>query len=108
MVTSLDHRRSSNPNTVSLDPAIVLPLWQRTAESFYHANVAQKARYTSAYIAMLVGYTIKLVAIIVLYIYMYRENKARDAAGLTDEKTAVEAGMHDVTELDNKGFRYSL
>ncbi|KAK7750344.1 hypothetical protein SLS62_007752 [Diatrype stigma] len=37
-----------------------------------------------------------------------RANKARDALGLSDEKTAVELGMHDVTELDNPGFRYSL
>ncbi|KAI1162945.1 allantoate permease [Nemania serpens] len=64
--------------------------------------------YRSAYVAMLVGYTVKLVSIIVLYIYMWRVNVARDAAGPTDEKAAVEAGMHDQTELDNKGFRYSL
>ncbi|KAH9883992.1 allantoate permease [Xylariomycetidae sp. FL2044] len=64
--------------------------------------------YHSAYIAMLVGYTVKLVMIIVLYIYMFVANKRRDAAGPTDEKAAVEAGMHDQTELDNQGFRYSL
>ncbi len=57
---------------------------------------------------MLVGYTVKLVSIIVLYIYMWRVNVARDAAGGIDEKAAVEAGMHDQTELENKGFRYSL
>lgn len=57
---------------------------------------------------MLVGYTVKLVSIITLYIYMWRVNVARDAAGPADEKAAVEAGMHDQTELDNKGFRYSL
>ncbi|KAH8887076.1 allantoate permease [Thozetella sp. PMI_491] len=64
--------------------------------------------YHSAYIAMLVGYTVKLVMIVILYIYMYRENKKRDAAGDADDYDAVEAGMHDMTELDNKGFRYSL
>ncbi|KAI0427994.1 allantoate permease [Xylaria sp. FL1042] len=64
--------------------------------------------YRSAYIAMLVGYTAKLLCIIALYIYMWRENVARDAAGAIDEKAAVEAGMHDQTELENKGFRYSL
>ncbi|KAK6222625.1 hypothetical protein LQW54_000805 [Pestalotiopsis sp. IQ-011] len=64
--------------------------------------------YHSAYIAMLVGYVVKLLSIVVLYLYMWRENKRRDAAGLTDEKNAIEAGMHDLTELDNKGFRYSL
>ena len=66
------------------------------------------ARYKSAYIAMLVGYTIKLLMVFVLYFYMYRENKRRDAAGYTNEEDAVEAGMRDTTELDNKGFRYSL
>ena len=57
---------------------------------------------------MLVGYSIKLLAVLVLYLYMYRANKARDALGPSDDKAAVEMGMHDVTELDNPGFRYSL
>ncbi|KAI0455817.1 allantoate permease [Xylaria acuta] len=64
--------------------------------------------YHSAYIAMLVGYTVKLVSILVLYVYMWRVNVARDAAGAVNEKAAIEAGMHDQTELENKGFRYSL
>ncbi|KAH8662508.1 allantoate permease [Xylariales sp. PMI_506] len=64
--------------------------------------------YHSAYIAMLIGYTVKLLSVVVLYVYMYRENKRRDAEGATDESEAVEAGMHDITEIDNKGFRYTL
>ncbi|KAI0204070.1 allantoate permease [Astrocystis sublimbata] len=64
--------------------------------------------YPSAYIAMLVGYSVKLVCVIVLYVYMWQSNLARDRAGATDEKAAIEAGMLDQTELDNKGFRYSL
>lgn len=63
----------------------------------------------------MIGYIIKLLAIIVLYIYMYLVNKKRDreavAAGTVDtdlEKDAIESGMHDITELDNKGFRYTL
>ncbi len=71
--------------------------------------------YHSAYIAMLIGYVIKLVSIITLYIYMYSVNKKRDreaaASGvgsIDEEKEAIERGMKDVTELDNKGFRYSL
>ncbi|KAJ9609408.1 hypothetical protein H2200_005735 [Cladophialophora chaetospira] len=71
--------------------------------------------YHSAYVAMLIGYIIKLVSIIVLYVFMYLSNKKRDreaaasGIGLTDEeKEAIERGMHDMTELDNKGFRYSL
>lgn len=57
---------------------------------------------------MLIGYTIKLLSVVVLYIYMIRENKRRDAAGPVDETEAVEAGMQDMTEIDNQGFRYSL
>lgn len=57
---------------------------------------------------MLVGYTIKLLAVVVLYVYMWRVNKARDAAGHTNDRAAIERGMHDETELDNPGFRYSL
>lgn len=64
---------------------------------------------------MLVGYSVKLLMVIVLYMYMYTANKKRDqeasAAGeLSDEQklAAIERGMQDMTELDNKGFRYSL
>ncbi|CAG8957693.1 hypothetical protein HYFRA_00000028 [Hymenoscyphus fraxineus] len=71
--------------------------------------------YPSAYIAMLVGYSVKLVAVIVLYVYMWSVNKARDKAQATGiasnealEKEAIEKGMMDVTEIDNLGFRYIL
>ncbi|KAK7705742.1 hypothetical protein SLS57_009942 [Botryosphaeria dothidea] len=69
--------------------------------------------YHSAYIAMLVGYIVKLGAVIVLYIYMWGVNKKRDReqADVSPEeleREAVEAGMRDMTELDNKGFRYIL
>ena len=64
---------------------------------------------------MLIGYCIKLFMVLVLYAYMWSVNKKRDresASGihLTDEeeRAAVEAGMLDVTEIDNKGFRYIL
>lgn len=64
---------------------------------------------------MLIGYVIKLVSITTLYVYMYLSNKKRDreaaasGVGLTDtEKEAIEHGMHDMTEIDNKRFRYSL
>ncbi|GIZ47362.1 hypothetical protein CKM354_001045500 [Cercospora kikuchii] len=71
--------------------------------------------YHSAYIAMLVGYSVKLTAVCVLYFYMWSINKKRDrdlaASGLTkeaEEKAAIESGMQDMTEIDNKGFRYVL
>lgn len=64
---------------------------------------------------MLVGYSVKLLMAIVLYIYMYSANKKRDreaaAAGAEsdeEKQAAIERGMQDMTELDNKGFRYSL
>jgi hypothetical protein len=57
---------------------------------------------------MLVGYSVKLLSAVVLYVYMWRENKRRDAAGDADEQAAIAAGMHDITEIDNKGFRYTL
>lgn len=69
--------------------------------------------YHSAYIAMLVGYIVKLLSVVVLYIYMWSVNKKRDReqAGMSEEekeKEAIEAGMRDMTELENKGFRYIL
>lgn len=64
---------------------------------------------------MLIGYSVKLVAVLVLFAYMWSVNKKRDresASGiqLTEQETkeAIEAGMHDMTEIDNKGFRYIL
>ena len=64
---------------------------------------------------MLVGYVVKLGAVVVLYIYMWMSNKKRDRdaqqagiASTEEEKEAIEKGMHDATELDNKGFRYTL
>lgn len=65
---------------------------------------------------MLIGYTIKLVAICALYAYMWSVNKKRDraaaaAGGLDAEerkRRAIELGMHDKTELENEDFRYTL
>ncbi len=66
---------------------------------------------------ILIGYSVKTVMVVILYLYMWSVNKARDreaAAGggsqLTpeEEREAIERGMQDVTEIDNKGFRYVL
>lgn len=57
---------------------------------------------------MLVGYSTKLGMVVVLYIYMARSNKARDAAGHVNDAAAIDMGMHDQTEWDNPGFRYTL
>ena len=79
--------------------------------------------YHSAYIAMLVGYVVKLLAISVLYLYMWRQNAQRDrqqqVSGEGGERLAteqdakvrsegIEGGMLDMTEIDNVHFRYSL
>ena len=64
---------------------------------------------------MLIGYVIKLLSVVVLYVYMYSVNKKRDreaenqgVESSEEEREAIERGMHDATELDNKGFRYTL
>ena len=64
---------------------------------------------------MLVGYTVKLLSVVVLYIYMWGVNKQRDReaanSGLSKEdleRAGIESGMQDMTELENKAFRYVL
>jgi len=76
---------------------------------------SEAPRYHSAYIAMLVGYSVKLAMVVVLYIYMFRSNKRRDREQAErgegsgeEEREAVEKGMLDMTEIDNRGFRYIL
>ncbi|KAF4629117.1 hypothetical protein G7Y89_g9030 [Cudoniella acicularis] len=76
---------------------------------------SEAPRYHSAYIAMLVGYSVKLLMVVVLYIYMYSSNKSRDKAQAErgeiseeEEREAIERGMLDMTEVDNMGFRYIL
>ncbi len=53
--------------------------------------------------------------VVALYIYMWSINKSRDrqqaelgVASGEEDRMAVERGMLDVTELDNRGFRYVL
>lgn len=77
---------------------------------------SEAPRYQSAFIAMLVGYSVKLLAVIVLYVYMWSVNQKRDRellamgddAAAVLEREGVEAGMHDRTELENRAFRYCL
>ena len=76
--------------------------------------------YSQAYVAMLVGYLVKTIGIMTLYAYMWLDNKKRDkeaAAVLAElgpegvaaaEAAAREAGMLDRTEIENRGFRYTL
>lgn len=76
---------------------------------------SEKPGYHSAYIAMLIGYSMKLSMVVLLYIYMWRSNTSRDAEQAAcgvlsdeEERAAIESGMQDQTEIDNKGFRYIL
>lgn len=60
---------------------------------------------------MVIAYSIKLFMVIVLYIHMWLFNRGRDrtqAAMPINKKEVIELGMHDATEFDNKGFRYTL
>jgi hypothetical protein len=64
---------------------------------------------------MIAGYCVKLAMTVILYIYIYSVNKMRDrevarGQGLSEEKEkeAIKLGIHDVTEINNKGFRYIL
>lgn len=66
---------------------------------------------TNMFYRMLAGYSVKLTAILILYAYMYLENKRRDRAALgaqESEEDGIENGMLDQTEIDNKAFRYVL
>ena len=102
------HRHSSTLKNVSLHITASPPPSHRLTYTFL-------AGYHSAYIAMLVGYSVKLSMVFLLYAYMYTSNKKRDreqaergAASDDEEREAIERGMLDVTELDNRGFRYIL
>ncbi|KAF9036441.1 MFS general substrate transporter [Hymenopellis radicata] len=73
--------------------------------------------YPTATKAMLAGYTVKTACHILLGLYMWYENRRRDALAdasgdhISEEeraRLAEEAGMNDVTDFDNKYFRYVL
>ncbi|KAF7311323.1 MFS general substrate transporter [Mycena kentingensis (nom. inval.)] len=81
---------------------------------------AEKAAgYPTATKAMMAGYTVKTGCHIFLALYMWYENRARDRLAAQEPKEmrvseeervrlAEEEGMRDVTEFDNKWFRYVL
>lgn len=67
------------------------------------------------YCRMLVGYSVKLLSVVLLYIYMWGVNKKRDRQAAQSgesrediERAGIECGMQDMTELENKAFRYVL
>ena len=64
---------------------------------------------------MLVGYSVKLASVVVLYVYMWSVNKKRDREAANSgesqeeiERAGIECGMKDMTELENKAFRSVL
>jgi hypothetical protein len=57
----------------------------------------------------LVGYSIKLGCHLGLLAYMFAVNRYRERTyGAPDKEASDEAGMRDVTEFENKHFRYVL
>ncbi|TRX90605.1 hypothetical protein FHL15_008578 [Xylaria flabelliformis] len=65
--------------------------------------------YTSATIGLLVGYGIKSVCHLILLVYMFSVNRHRNSTyGLQNKAASDEAGMNDLTEFQNKDFRYVL
>jgi len=73
--------------------------------------------YPTATKAMMAGYVVKAACHLALGLYMWYENRRRDkaeekAGTLVPEneraRLAEEAGMSDVTEFDNRWFRYVL
>ncbi|KAJ4368943.1 hypothetical protein N0V83_006025 [Neocucurbitaria cava] len=69
----------------------------------------QAPRYEGATIGLLVGYAIKFACHLGLLLYMYFSNRRRDSTyGPPNKEASTEAGMRDLTEFENKDFRYVL
>ncbi|KAI1747599.1 major facilitator superfamily domain-containing protein [Xylaria castorea] len=65
--------------------------------------------YTGATIGLLVGYGIKFVCHLILLAYMFSVNRYRNMTyGPQNKEASDEAGMNDLTEFQNKDFRYVL
>ncbi|KAI1267805.1 major facilitator superfamily domain-containing protein [Xylariaceae sp. FL1019] len=70
---------------------------------------SEAPHFTSATIGLLVGYAVKLVCHLLLLAYMLTENKRRDKKyGPANKEVSDECGMRDMTEFENKDFRYVL
>ncbi|UNI19484.1 hypothetical protein JDV02_005666 [Purpureocillium takamizusanense] len=67
----------------------------------------QAPHFTGATIGLLVGYAIKLGCHLALLVYLFTSNRRRDRVyGPADKEASGEAGMRDLTEFENKNFRY--
>ncbi|KAI7241800.1 MFS general substrate transporter [Hortaea werneckii] len=70
---------------------------------------SQAPKYTSATIGLLVGYAIKTVCHLSLLGYMLFMNiRRKKRYGVADAARSHQAGMMDLTEFQNKDFRYVL
>ncbi|EJF56374.1 MFS general substrate transporter [Dichomitus squalens LYAD-421 SS1] len=74
---------------------------------------SEAPRYTTGTKAMFIGYVIKTVAHLALGLYMLWSNIRRDreqgkVTSPGDQLKGEEAGMHDLTEWENKFHRYVL
>ncbi|RYP18150.1 hypothetical protein DL765_004076 [Monosporascus sp. GIB2] len=68
---------------------------------------SQAPHFTGATIGLLVGYSIKFTCHLLLLVYMVAANKRRDKKyGPPNKAASDECGMRDVTEFENKDFRY--
>ncbi|CAG9987053.1 unnamed protein product [Clonostachys byssicola] len=94
----------------SLASAVVFTAycWGNFAGPFV-VDPAQAPHFTGATIGLLVGYSIKFVCHLLLLVYMFTVNKRRDRKyGEANKAASDECGMRDMTEFENKDFRYVL
>jgi hypothetical protein len=67
----------------------------------------------------LVGYSVELAVVVVLYFFMHASNKkdreqaergelSEEEEEEKEEEEVIDRGMLDMTELDNRGIRYIL
>lgn len=54
------------------------------------------------------SYCILIVTSVVLYVYLWRENKRRDALGHISEEQRDDLAFRDLTDGENMAFRYVL
>jgi sugar phosphate permease len=82
--------------------------WGNFAGPFV-VKASEAPTYKGATIGLLVGYSIKLLCHLALLGYMFFSNRRRDSKyGRPDKERSDEAGMQDMTEYQNKDFRYVL
>ncbi|CEL04560.1 Putative Major facilitator superfamily transporter [Aspergillus calidoustus] len=82
--------------------------WGNFAGPFV-VNQSEAPHFTGATIGLLVGYAIKLGCHLLLLAYMFSINRSRDKLyGPANKEASDEAGMRDLTEFENRDFRYVL